>query len=972
MTFADINPITGQVCGGTFNRNTGGGIPDYTTCTAPTNPPATTIAYVTATAEGTVSNPIPIFVHPVVTSVVIGNPTAAAACTTTTDPFHELLPDLYQHRHDSVHRWLPLPGRDRATDRARLPERHHQPRRQHYLPRRSHRVLRTELVIFTVDQNGVATAQQPGSTIVTSALTNSGTGGAAGFFATCPPASITLTVPSSTTPLGPINVGVNNTQSLTATVVDTNGVQLQGTALTFLSTTPTTITAGNGVVSPSFPGTATITAVCQPPGCNPAPFSQIGLYGNGKPVTSNGIQATAAGTNATVLYIASTQSQFLQPVDFALNQQGALLKLPYFPNSMVISQDGSTLYLGSTTALMTVATGTTSLNRREHSDPGDRSFDFADGGTVVVTDPVRQTVSLVVGGSVSSTYGGVGTHAQWSPDSATVYVTTNTNTLLEHSSFTGWNSTPTTEQYTDLTVAVPSIGAFFAPVRDRYKVYIIDEAHMVTTAAFNALLKLVEEPPDFLVFVFATTEPDKVLTTIRSRTHHYPFRLIPPQALRTHLEHIVTAEGISVEPAVLPLVVRAGGGSARDSLSILDQLLAGAGPTGVTYTRAVALLGVTDDALLDDMIDALAAGDAGGVYGTVEKVVEAGHDPRRFSVDLLDRFRDLILLDAVPDAGERGLINVPQDQLTHMSDQATRLGGATLTRYAEIVHTALIEMRGTTSPRLVLELLCARMMLPDATTDSASLLQRLERLERRMTVSGETPQALPLPAAKREPAAVDSRASDEPVAPVVRPVKQAPPPSRLAAKAAPAAPTTPAETAPEPVETAPEPAVTAPEPAATAPEPVETAPVGELDAAALRRLWPETLEVVKQASRRTRALLDNAQITEVAGELVTLSAPGALAKMIAEDSNTSVLRAALTKVVGGEWKVAVSGAAPAAAPEPAQRGRGAEPDPRDDADFDPGPSDERATVADSTAAPDPETEALKLLRDQLGARPLDG
>src|SRR6201996_8395646 len=151
--------------------------------------------------------------------------------------------------------------------------------------------------------------------------------------------------------------------------------------------------------------------------------------------------------------------------------------------------------------------------------------------------------------------------------------------------------------------------AFFAPVRDRYKVYIIDEAHMVTSAAFNALLKLVEEPPDFLVFVFATTEPDKVLTTIRSRTHHYPFRLIPPQALRTHLEHIVTAEGISVEPAVLPLVVRAGGGSARDSLSILDQLLAGAGPTGVTYARAVGLLGVTDDTLLDDLVDALAAGD---------------------------------------------------------------------------------------------------------------------------------------------------------------------------------------------------------------------------------------------------------------------------------------------------------------------------------------------------------------------------
>ncbi|MEO6885251.1 MAG: DNA polymerase III subunit gamma and tau, partial [Jatrophihabitantaceae bacterium] len=224
--------------------------------------------------------------------------------------------------------------------------------------------------------------------------------------------------------------------------------------------------------------------------------------------------------------------------------------------------------------------------------------------------------------------------------------------------------------------------AFFAPVRDRYKVYIIDEAHMVTAAGFNALLKLVEEPPDFLVFVFATTEPDKVLTTIRSRTHHYPFRLIPPNTLRAHLERICMAEGIAVAPAVLPLVVRAGGGSARDALSILDQLLAGAGADGVTYERAVALLGVTDSALLDSMIDALAAGDAAGVYGTVDQVVQAGHDPRRFAADLLDRFRDLILLDAVPDAAERGLLEAAPEQAAVMADQAIRLGGATVTRYA--------------------------------------------------------------------------------------------------------------------------------------------------------------------------------------------------------------------------------------------------------------------------------------------------
>ncbi|PZS28287.1 MAG: DNA polymerase III subunit gamma/tau [Pseudonocardiales bacterium] len=511
--------------------------------------------------------------------------------------------------------------------------------------------------------------------------------------------------------------------------------------------------------------------------------------------------------------------------------------------------------------------------------------------------------------------------------------------------------------------------AFFAPVRDRYKVYIIDEAHMVTTQGFNALLKLVEEPPDFLVFVFATTEPDKVLTTIRSRTHHYPFRLIPPGAMRAHLEKICTAESITVEPPVLPLVVRAGGGSARDSLSILDQLLAGAGPDGVTYARAVALLGVTDGALIDDMVDALAAGDAAAVYGTIDRVVEAGHDPRRFASDLLDRFRDLILLDAVPEAAARGLIDAPQDAAAHMSDQATRLGGGTVTRYAEIVHTALIEMRGTTSPRLVLELLCARMQLPDAATDSAALLQRLERLERRYTAAGS-----PEPTAEASAAATPKTAPTKPA-----PTAPRPPAAKVAPGAAapsPAAPdpasqrepwpTAPAKQAPEPAGAAPA-AKTPPPPEVPPAEQASSGVPGELDAAALRRLWPEVLDIVKLSSRRTRALLDNAQITAAVGDLITLSAPAALAKMLADESNTSVLRTALTKVVGGTWRIDVDGSGstgPAAveAPEPAQR-PGPEPDPRDDTEIE-APGERAAEV-------DPEVEALRLLQDQLGARPVD-
>ncbi len=305
--------------------------------------------------------------------------------------------------------------------------------------------------------------------------------------------------------------------------------------------------------------------------------------------------------------------------------------------------------------------------------------------------------------------------------------------------------------------------AFYMPAESRYRVFIIDEAHMVSTQGFNALLKIVEEPPEHLVFIFATTEPDKVLTTIRSRTHHYPFRLIPPATLRGLLERLCTEEKVTVEPAVLPLVVRAGGGSARDSLSVLDQLLAGAGPEGVTYQAAVALLGVTDAALLDEMVDALAAGDGAAVFGAVDKVVEAGHDPRRFAADLLERLRDLVILAQVPQAAATGLIDEPDDELQAMVGQAERLGPATSARFAEILHSGLIDMRGTTTPRLTLELMCARMLLP-AADGEGPLLQRLERLERRLAITGEvapaggiTPvpparsQADPVPDADREP-----------------------------------------------------------------------------------------------------------------------------------------------------------------------------------------------------------------------------
>ncbi|MFB9566730.1 DNA polymerase III subunit gamma and tau, partial [Saccharopolyspora hordei] len=277
--------------------------------------------------------------------------------------------------------------------------------------------------------------------------------------------------------------------------------------------------------------------------------------------------------------------------------------------------------------------------------------------------------------------------------------------------------------------------AFYAPAQSRYRIFIIDEAHMVTTQGFNALLKIVEEPPEHLIFVFATTEPDKVLTTIRSRTHHYPFRLLPPGVMRDLLERICHDEGVQVDPAVYPLVIRAGGGSARDTLSVLDQLLAGATDRGVTYERAVALLGVTDVALIDDMVEALAAGDSAAAYTTIDRLVEAGHDPRRFGSDLLDRLRDLVLLNSVPDAADRGLVQASGEELERMRAQAAQFGQATLSRFADIVHTGLAEMRGATAPRLQLELLCARMLLPAVSDSGTALLQRIERLERRATVA---------------------------------------------------------------------------------------------------------------------------------------------------------------------------------------------------------------------------------------------
>ncbi|MFF4800320.1 DNA polymerase III subunit gamma and tau [Streptomyces sp. NPDC001351] len=277
--------------------------------------------------------------------------------------------------------------------------------------------------------------------------------------------------------------------------------------------------------------------------------------------------------------------------------------------------------------------------------------------------------------------------------------------------------------------------AFFGPAASRYKIYIIDEAHMVTSAGFNALLKVVEEPPEHLKFIFATTEPEKVIGTIRSRTHHYPFRLVPPGTLRDYLGEVCGKENIPVEDGVLPLVVRAGQGSVRDSMSVMDQLLAGAREEGVTYAMATSLLGYTDGSLLDSVVEAFATGDGAAAFEVVDRIIEGGNDPRRFVADLLERLRDLVILAAVPDAAEKGLIDAPADVVERMQAQAGTFGAAELSRAADLVNEGLTEMRGANSPRLQLELICARVLLPAAYGDERSVMARLDRIERGVNFS---------------------------------------------------------------------------------------------------------------------------------------------------------------------------------------------------------------------------------------------
>ena len=406
--------------------------------------------------------------------------------------------------------------------------------------------------------------------------------------------------------------------------------------------------------------------------------------------------------------------------------------------------------------------------------------------------------------------------------------------------------------------------AFFAPVQGRYKIYIIDEAHQLGPGAANALLKVVEEPPPHVIFIFATTEPDKLIATIRSRTHHYPFRLVPPGILAAHLEKICTSEGVSVAKGVIPLVVRASGGSVRDALSVLGQLLAGAGDDGVSYDIAIQLLGFTDGALLDDAIDAIAAHDGATLFKTIDRVIESGHDPRRFTADMLERIRDLMIVDALKDSTVNSILrDMPDDQMERMRNQASRIGSANLSRAADIAAEGLTQMRGATAPRLMLELICGRILLPIGDSSDSGMLSRIERLERAENLA---PMSTVRSSEARTVEPKESTGSTQATS----------------------------EVAHSKVEEA--------EPAAKSSSVSQS---GAFDISALRRAWPDVIEDVKKRRRLTWSLLSaSAQVLAVDDTAITIGIvnAGARDSFIRSESD-EILRKAFVDVVGIDRRI---------------------------------------------------------------------
>jgi DNA polymerase-3 subunit gamma/tau len=462
--------------------------------------------------------------------------------------------------------------------------------------------------------------------------------------------------------------------------------------------------------------------------------------------------------------------------------------------------------------------------------------------------------------------------------------------------------------------------AFFAPVQSKYKIYIIDEAHQLGPGASNALLKVVEEPPAHVIFIFATTEPEKLISTIRSRTHHYPFRLVPPGILTAHLEKICDSEGVKVAKGVIPLVVRASGGSVRDALSVLGQLLAGAGKDGVSYEIAIQLLGFTDGALLDDAMAAISARDGATLFKTVDRVIESGHDPRRFTQDLLERLRDLMIVDALDATNANSILReLPDDQLERMRVQAKNIGQASLSRAADISAEGLTQMRGATAPRLILELICGRILLPMGDTSESGLLARIERLERVENIT--TPASRTIDPQSPSLRSQEARGSDT-LSPSLRSQPQL---SQTSSPVEPAvnkedyasAATAEAKRVPKPETTKP-----SNDAAPVTSNAVKEGDVVEVvsaassstsqpseratfDVAGLRRLWPDVIENVKKRRRLTWSLLSaSAQILGVDEKIITIGIVNAGARdSFIRSESEEILRQAFIEIVGLDRRI---------------------------------------------------------------------
>ncbi len=500
--------------------------------------------------------------------------------------------------------------------------------------------------------------------------------------------------------------------------------------------------------------------------------------------------------------------------------------------------------------------------------------------------------------------------------------------------------------------------AAFAPARDKYKIFILDEAHMVTPQGFNALLKLVEEPPPHVRFIFATTEPEKVISTIRSRTHHYPFRLVPPAILTDYLGKLCEAEGVTVEGGVLPLVVRAGGGSVRDSLSVLDQLMAGSDSGGVTYERAISLLGFTDATLLDDAIGAIAASDGASLFDVIDRVIQTGHEPRRFVEDLLERVRDILVLAASGDAGVKALGEVPEDQLTTMRDHARQLGLERASRAGDLINDALTSMVGATSPRLHLELLAARLLAADGARASAIAAAPRQQAPAPATATPPAPTPAPepeMPRRREVRAAAEAQAAATPAPPAEREAT-AEATAEAEEQPKPAAKTAAREPKPEPEPAAaaapPEPAPAPPAPPAAPAAPAEaastepTAPgTSAEDTELVRRRWAEVLGTLERRRVTWVLVSQSAQVAAVTGTEVHLAfASPQLADRFNAGNHAENVSLAVRETLGLQLRaVGTAGpgeppAAPAPTPAPAATSAPAAPSPPPPAPDDAGES----------------------------------